>query len=117
VRFLLDVCSSSRSLEGFLLGRGDDVVSVVSINPKARDEDVMNAALREDRVLITEDKDYGELVFVRRLPHGPIIRLVELTVDEQVQALGEFLDQRGSELHGPVLVTISRTRVRVRRAF
>jgi hypothetical protein len=65
--------------------------------------------------LITEDKDFGELVFVRRLPHGPIIRLVELAVDEQVQALGEFLDRRAGELQGRVLVTISRTRVRVRR--
>jgi predicted nuclease of predicted toxin-antitoxin system len=115
VKFLLDVCSSSRSLEAFLLQRGDDVQSIVSVDPKASDEEVMNAALRDDRILITEDKDYGELVFVRRLPHGPIVRLVELAVDEQVQALREFLDQRGSELQGPVLVTISRTRVRVRR--
>jgi predicted nuclease of predicted toxin-antitoxin system len=82
---------------------------------KASDEAVMDTALREDRVLITEDKDFGELVFVRRLPHGPIIRLVELTVDEQVRALGEFLDNRASELQGRVLVTIGRTRVRVRR--
>jgi predicted nuclease of predicted toxin-antitoxin system len=115
VKFLLDVCSSSRSLEAFLLGRGDDVVSIVSVDPKASDEAVMDTALREDRVLITEDKDFGELVFVRRLPHGPIIRLVELTVDEQVRALGEFLDNRASELQGRVLVTIGRTRVRVRR--
>jgi predicted nuclease of predicted toxin-antitoxin system len=111
---LLDVCSSSRSLEAFLSGRGNDAVSIVSIDPKASDEEVMDTALREDRVLITEDKDFGELVFVRRLPHGPIIRLVELTVNEQVQALGEFLDQRAGELQGRVLVTISRTRVRVR---
>lgn len=115
MKFLLDVCSSSRLLEAFLLGRGDDVVSVFAVDPKASDEEVMNEALREGRVLITEDKDYGELLFVRRLPHGPIIRLIELAVDEQVQALGDFLDQRASELQGRVLVTISRTRVRVRR--
>jgi predicted nuclease of predicted toxin-antitoxin system len=114
VKFLLDVCSSSRSLEAFLLGRGDDVLSIVAVDPKATDEVVMNTALQQNRVLITEDKDYGELVFVRRLSHGPIVRLVELTIDEQVQALQEFLDHRASELQGPVIVTISRTRVRVR---
>jgi predicted nuclease of predicted toxin-antitoxin system len=115
VKLLLDVCSSSRSLEAFLVGRGDDVVSVVAVDPRASDEDVMQTALHEGRVLITEDKDYGELVFVRRLPHGPILRLAELTVDEQIQAIGEFLDQRAGELQGRVIVTISRTRVRVRR--
>jgi predicted nuclease of predicted toxin-antitoxin system len=98
------------------MGRGDETLSVVSIDPKASDEAVMNAALRENRILITEDKDYGELIFVRRLPHGPIVRLVELTVDEQIAALREFLDQSANELQGSVIVTISRTRVRVRRA-
>lgn len=115
MKFLLDVCASSRALEAFLVGRGDDVVSVVSLDPKASDEHIMNVALGEDRVLITEDKDFGELIFVRRLPHGPIVRLVELTVDEQVQAMGELLDQRASDLAGRVIVTVTRGRIRIRR--
>jgi predicted nuclease of predicted toxin-antitoxin system len=115
VKFLLDVCASSRVLDAFLVGRGDDVVSVVSLDPKASDEHIMNVALGENRVLITEDKDFGELIFVRRLPHGPIVRLVELTVDEQVQAMGELLDQRASELQGRVIVTVTRGRIRIRR--
>jgi predicted nuclease of predicted toxin-antitoxin system len=66
-------------------------------------------------VLVTEDKDFGELLFVHRQPHGPLVRVVELTVDEQVQAIGELLDQYADELTGPVVVTISRGRIRIRR--
>lgn len=75
----------------------------------------MASALDEDRVLITADKDFGELVFVRKLPHGPIVRMVELTVDEQVRGLGELLDRRADALAGPVIVTLTRGRIRIRR--
>lgn len=113
MKFLLDVCVSSRSLEAFLIRRGHDVISALSIDAKASDQRLMDAALRDDRVLITEDKDFGELVFVRQLPHGPIVRFVELTVDEQVQAMGELLDQQVA-LVGPLIVTITQGRMRVR---
>ncbi|MEX0710929.1 MAG: DUF5615 family PIN-like protein [Pirellulales bacterium] len=114
MKFLLDVCVSSRSLEAFLVGQGHDIVSAVSVDPKASDQQLMELALREDRVLITEDKDFGELVFVRHLPHGPIVRVVELTVDEQVRAMADLLDQHAGELNGRVIVTVTRGRIRVR---
>ena len=66
-------------------------------------------------VFVTEDKDFGELIFVRRLPHGPIVRLVELTVDEQIAGMAELLEQHAAELTGPVMVTVTRGRIRVRR--
>ena len=116
MKFLLDVCVSSRSLETSLVGQRHDVVSAMSVDPKASDQYLMELALREDRILVTEDKDFGELVFVRHLPHGPIVRLVELTVDEQVQAMAELLDQHAGELNGPVILTVTRGRVRIRHA-
>ncbi len=115
MRFLLDVCVSSRSLTAFLHNLGHDVVSAITIDPRASDERLLEYALSEDRVLITEDKDFGELLFVYHLPHGPLIRVVELAVDEQVQAVDELLTKHTHELAGPVLVTITRGRIRIRR--
>ena len=115
MKLLLDVCVSSRALTDSLVARGCDVVSGLSIDPRASDEFLLDVALRDDRVLVTEDKDFGELVFVQRLPHGPIVRLVELTVDQQVQALAELLDRHAAGLIGPVVVTITRGRIRIRR--
>jgi predicted nuclease of predicted toxin-antitoxin system len=86
VKFLLDVCVSSRTLTAFLVAQGHDVVSALAIDPSASDERLMALALQEDRVLLTEDKDFGELVFVQARPHGPLVRVVELSVDEQVRA-------------------------------
>lgn len=115
MKFLLDVCVSSRSLDSFLVREGHDVLSVLTIDPKASDEEILEFAVNDDRVLVTEDKDFGELVFVRGLPHGPIVRLVELTVDEQVKGMRELLDQHAAELAGRVIVTITRARIRIRR--
>ncbi|MBI3462925.1 MAG: DUF5615 family PIN-like protein [Planctomycetes bacterium] len=114
MKFLLDVCVSSRSLQAFLLEQGHDVLSAISVDSKASDQQLLELALHEGRILMTEDKDFGELVFVLRLPHGPIVRVVELTVDEQVQALGELLSYYADELNAPVIVTVTRSRVRVR---
>ena len=46
---------------------GHDVLSAREIDPRATDEALLALANRERRVLITEDKDFGELIFVRRL--------------------------------------------------
>ena len=115
MKFLLDVCVSSRSLEAWLLKEGHDVRSAYAVDPKASDERLMAVALEEERVLVTEDKDFGELVFVWQLPHGPIVRMVGLTVDEQVSGMAELLRRNIGELTGPVIVTVTRGRIRIRR--
>ena len=45
---------------------GHDVLSGLETDPRATDEALLALANQEQRVLITEDKDFGELVFVRR---------------------------------------------------
>jgi len=115
VKFLLDVCVSSRTLRASLAGEGHDVLSVVEIDPRASDDRLLALALQDDRVLVTEDKDFGELVFVRGLPHGPIVRLVELTVEEQARAMAELLGEHAADLTGGVIVTVTRGRIRIRR--
>ncbi|MCL4206850.1 MAG: DUF5615 family PIN-like protein [Pirellulaceae bacterium] len=115
MKFLLDVCVSSRSLQAYLAGQGHDVLSALAVDPRASDERLLAIALQDDRVLLTEDRDFGELIFVRRLPHGPIVRLVELTVDEQISGMNELLQLHADDLKGPLVVTVTRGRLRIRR--
>ena len=115
MKFLLDVCVSSRALQAFLTGLGHNSLSALAIDPRASDEQLLAFALQDDRVLVTEDRDFGELVFVRKLPHGPIVRLVELTVDEQVRGMDELLEHYQAQLVGAVVVTVTRGRIRIRR--
>jgi predicted nuclease of predicted toxin-antitoxin system len=62
MKFLLDVCASSRALRTLLTDLGHDVLSALDRDPRASDEALLGLAMQEARVLITEDKDFGELV-------------------------------------------------------
>ncbi len=115
MKFLLDVCASSRPMRAMLTGRSHDVSSVADRDLRASDVEVLAMALEEERVLITEDKDFGELVFVRRLPHSGIIRFVDMRVEEKVSAMRSLLDHEADSMCQGVLIVVSRSRVRIRR--
>ncbi len=42
---------------------GHDVLAVCELAKRMLDSDVIDLSLREDRILITEDKDFGQLVY------------------------------------------------------
>jgi len=46
--------------------------------------------------------------------NGPIVRLVQLTVDEQLGGVRELLERHAALITGPVIVTITRERIRIR---
>ena len=47
---------------------GHDVIWVRTAAPGAKDEDILAWAMRDDRVLLTFDKDFGELAWRSELP-------------------------------------------------
>lgn len=49
-------------------------------------------------VLVTLDKDFGELAIVKGLPHSGIVRLVDLRAEEQGHACVDVLARYGEEL-------------------
>ena len=114
MKFFLDVCAASRSLQTMLSDLGHDVLSGLDIDPRATDEAFLELANREGRVLITEDKDFGELVFVRRLPHPCIIRFVDMRVAEKVVAMSELIDRHADAMEEGALIVVTPTRVRIR---
>ena len=61
LRFLVDV-SVGVDVTSFLREREHDVVSVREIDPRASDAHILSTAVTENRIVITMDKDFGELV-------------------------------------------------------
>ena len=114
MKFLLDACTSSRSLRSTLTQLGHDVLSIVDVDAHASDEKVLDVAHGEDRVLITEDKDFGELVFVRRLSHPAIVRFVEMRVSDQVVAIQDLIEHHASDLEAGAIIVVSIDRIRIR---
>lgn len=79
---------------------GHDVLAISEFASGATDEEVLERALNEKRILITEDRDFGELVFARgRSSAGVILvrfhsrarRAKPTTVVEAVAKLGSRL--------------------------
>jgi len=79
---------------------GHDVLAIAEIAAGASDEQVLEQAVREERVLITEDLDFGNLVFARGLSaagvvlvrfRAPARQAKPATVVEAVSRLGSRL--------------------------
>jgi predicted nuclease of predicted toxin-antitoxin system len=62
VRLLVDE-STGRKLALMLADDGHDTLYVADWKPQATDAEVMEKAYEESRIIITDDKDFGELVF------------------------------------------------------
>jgi predicted nuclease of predicted toxin-antitoxin system len=76
VRWLIDECVDA-NLATLLHESGHDVVYMYEIAPREADTEVMNRAERETRLLLTEDKDFGDLVFrqARQVPGIVLLRI------------------------------------------
>jgi len=59
--------------------RGHDVVWVRDGAPGSRDREILEWARSEDRILLTFDKDFGELAFQARLPSSSGIVLFRIS--------------------------------------
>jgi predicted nuclease of predicted toxin-antitoxin system len=61
---------------------GHAVVWIAELSPSVSDEDVLHRATSIPAVLLTEDKDFGELVYRRGLSHAGVllVRLEQLSV-------------------------------------
>jgi hypothetical protein len=62
MRFLADECCDFAAVRS-LRAQGHDVLAVSDFQQRSVDQDVMELALAENRILLTEDKDFGWLVF------------------------------------------------------
>ena len=74
LKFLIDECTGRR-LAILLKNAGYDVVFVGGWKHSASDEEVLRKAEEGDRILITDDKDFGELVFRLGSPSKGVILL------------------------------------------
>ena len=76
---------------------------------------ILETALRDKCVLITADKDFGELVFLQGLPHPGLVRLPQVRPSAQASLLLNLLDRHQADLEKGALITIQGAKIRVRR--
>jgi len=78
------------------------------------DLELLRQAHAERRVLVTLDKDFGELAIVHGEPHSGIVRLVGFSARQQGQICSRVLALHSDDLAGGAIVTVEPGRIRVR---
>ena len=82
MRFLVDECTGKR-LAILLKREGYDALFVGDSMRSASDEEIIKKCEQDGRILITDDKDFGELVFRLSRPIKGVILLRIVTVPER----------------------------------
>jgi predicted nuclease of predicted toxin-antitoxin system len=112
VRFLVDECAGP-NVAAWLVSLGHDVYSVFEESPGMSDDDVLSKAAFEERILITIDKDFGEMIFRERREHKGVIllRLTDERSSNKIAVLREILENYPERIPGQ-FVTATENKLR-----
>jgi predicted nuclease of predicted toxin-antitoxin system len=114
MRFLADE-SCDHIVTQALRASGHDVISIAETNPGSLDSDILDQALNDQRILITEDRDFSELVFRDGKPAYSVI-LIRIPASQRLQKvsrINELLSSRVSEMQN-AMITLTLTDIRIR---
>ena len=114
MRFLADENVSRLVIERLRSG-GHDVTSIAETKSGAPDKDILDAADADGRILMTEDRDFGEMVVRQRLGVSGIVllELDRLSSVAEAHTVAEIVSAQADRLAGN-LVVIEPGRIRIR---
>jgi predicted nuclease of predicted toxin-antitoxin system len=115
MKLLLDACvwpGAAAELEN----HGHEVLRVCDFPGNPPDEEILALALRDDRIVVTLDKDFGELAVAFGRAHAGIIRIVNFPISRHAAVCIRALEQHGEELARGAIVTAEPGRLRLRPA-
>ena len=117
MRFLADMGISPKTV-AFLCGLGHDAKHLYEEGLcRASDEEITQKARREQRVLLTSDLGFGDLLAhsAARLPSVIIFRLSSMRPERVNAHLTVILERFSTELAEGAILSVTERRVRVRR--
>jgi predicted nuclease of predicted toxin-antitoxin system len=115
MQILVDGCVG-RSVVETLRSADFDVEWVAEWGRDPGDREILGHALLHGQVLVTRDKDFGELIFRDRLLHCGVVRLVgALNYREQADFTLRAVTEHGPALVDRHVVTVEVGRIRVSR--
>lgn len=119
MKFLLDE-NISKKVAQYLKQLGHSTTRIREKFPGIPDYRVLEISNDKNLILITADKDFGELIFKSGYTSQSIIllRLKDQTSENSIKALRKVLDRDGSKITGNFVVitkTMKGFRIRLRR--
>jgi predicted nuclease of predicted toxin-antitoxin system len=105
MRFLADECCDFAAVR-ILRKHGHDVLAVSEFQQRSVDKDLMELALTENRILLTEDKDFGWLVFAGRTdsPGVILIRFPASARASLADSVSKLVNEHSAALAGAFVV-------------
>jgi len=99
MKFLVDECAGA-SVADCLRDAGHDVVAVAEVMPQANDEQILERAVLESRILVTNDKDFGEMIYRSGQAHRGVVllRLQDERAENRVRITRLVLARVGERL-------------------
>lgn len=115
VSFLVDE-NVEFSVVRHLREQGYNVLSIAETNPSLDDVSILMLAAKEKRIIITSDKDFGNLIFRENLPTLGIIlfRMDDQSARKKVEVIDILLNNYSDRLAGN-FITITDAKIRIRR--
>ncbi|MFD1872148.1 DUF5615 family PIN-like protein [Hymenobacter bucti] len=99
MKFIIDV-GVGRSVEVQLAADGYEVLPVRDRDPHMADREILSWAVQEQAIVVTMDKDFGDLIWKERLPHAGVVllRMEDATGPERADAMRRIARDFSSEL-------------------
>ncbi len=114
LRFLVDVNLGLGVADG-LRDSGHDVVFAGDLDWCMPDANLLSPGHREERIILTMDTDFGELVYHSGQPHAGVLllRMPGANREEKLEVVREIVDRYGDQLPDRFSVyQIGRLRIR-----
>ena len=110
MRFVVDECTGP-AVARWLRQQQHDVFSVYEQARGMDDDDIVQKAFAENRIVVTNDKDFGDKVFRERWPHRGVIllRLEDERAPKKIEALKRLLERYADQLNDRFVVVTEAT--------
>lgn len=114
IRFLVDESAGQAVVEQLRV-LGHDVEAVGELMPQALDDRVLEYAWQERRILVTNDRDFGDKVYREGRPHAGVLllRLADDRAATKVRIITALLAAHSDQLAGRFVVVTERS-IRIR---
>ena len=113
MKVLLDTCVWGKASTE-LRAAGHDVLWAGDWPDDPGDDEILARAHAAQRILVTLDKDFGEMAVVRGRLHSGILRLVSIAARQQASICLHVLALHGTELLSGGIITAEPGRLRIR---
>ena len=112
MKFLIDRCAG-RHLADWLREQGHDVVESRERGVDPGDRVLLEWAAAEQRILVTIDKDFGQIVFSQQPPHSGLVRLPDVPASTRIALMRTLLEDHGQDIESRAIVTVRGGRIRI----